>query len=68
MCACVPPPPHWIARHSPKARKNAGAWSFKENMLYAGGVRVLGASMVIVARGEGVNVFLCPPPPRQIAC
>jgi hypothetical protein len=43
--------------------KNARAWSFKENMLYAVGARVLGILMVIAAWGEWVNVCLCPPSP-----
>jgi hypothetical protein len=34
-------------------------------MFYAGGARVLSASVVIAAWGEGVNVCLCPPSPSS---
>jgi hypothetical protein len=47
--------------------KNARAWSFKENMLYAVGARVLGISMVIAAWGSGLMFACVPPPPRRIA-
>jgi hypothetical protein len=43
----------------------AGAWIFKENMLYAVVACVMGISMVIAAWGEGVNVCLCPPSPSS---
>jgi hypothetical protein len=65
MCACVPPPPRQIARHSPKTciQMQTGAWTIKENMFYAVGAPVMAVLMVIAAWGEGVNVCLCTPLP-----
>jgi hypothetical protein len=64
-CLCPSSPSSDRASFAQSARKIAEAWSFKEYMMNDDGARVLGGLMVIAARGEGVNVCLCPPSPSS---
>jgi hypothetical protein len=60
VCLCLPSPLSNRASFAQSTRRNASAWSFRENMLYADGARVLGTSMVISAGGRGL-MYACAP-------